>query len=200
VQDRDGKLTYILTARDAERLLREHVVQGGMEPRLIAALTERQRTCLRLVLQGHETKEIARLLDISPLRAGKDIKAAMSKLGVSRRIEAARILGRVEGVRDGPGLAQALSATAQFAPPVLMPIAERHQEYVVETKAAYVVDRPTIDLSVPFRRQGSKHNDLGSWQRVIWIALITAFTLSAFGALAGGLAILSTSFGMTKHQ
>ncbi len=38
VHDRDGKLTYILTAHDAEALLRDHVVQGAMEPRLIAAL------------------------------------------------------------------------------------------------------------------------------------------------------------------
>ena len=38
VRGRDGKLTYILTARDAEALLRDNVVQGGMEPRLIAAL------------------------------------------------------------------------------------------------------------------------------------------------------------------
>jgi acetylglutamate kinase len=38
VYDRDGKLAYILTARDAEALLREQVVQGGMVPRLIAAL------------------------------------------------------------------------------------------------------------------------------------------------------------------
>ena len=38
VLGRDGKLTYILTAREAEALLRDHVVQGGMEPRLLAAL------------------------------------------------------------------------------------------------------------------------------------------------------------------
>lgn len=38
VLGRDGKLTYILKARDAEALLRDHVVQGGMEPRLLAAL------------------------------------------------------------------------------------------------------------------------------------------------------------------
>ena len=38
VHDRDGNLIYILTARDAEALLRDHVVQGGMELRLVAAL------------------------------------------------------------------------------------------------------------------------------------------------------------------
>jgi acetylglutamate kinase len=38
VLDRDGKLAYILTASAADELLRDHVVHGGMEPRLTAAL------------------------------------------------------------------------------------------------------------------------------------------------------------------
>ena len=38
VQDRDGKVAPILTATEADALLRDHVVHGGMEPRVIAAL------------------------------------------------------------------------------------------------------------------------------------------------------------------
>ncbi len=38
VLDRDGKLRHILTTSDAETLLQDHVVHGGMEPRLLAAL------------------------------------------------------------------------------------------------------------------------------------------------------------------
>jgi acetylglutamate kinase len=38
VLDRDGKLTYILTASEAEGLLRDGTVHGGMRPRLTAAL------------------------------------------------------------------------------------------------------------------------------------------------------------------
>ena len=38
VLDRNGKLAPILTASAADELLREHVVHGGMEPRLTAAL------------------------------------------------------------------------------------------------------------------------------------------------------------------
>jgi acetylglutamate kinase len=38
VHDRDGKLAHILTASDAEALLRDHIVGGGMAPRLVAAL------------------------------------------------------------------------------------------------------------------------------------------------------------------
>jgi len=38
VRDRDGKLAYILTATEAEALLKDRVVGDEMEPRLIAAL------------------------------------------------------------------------------------------------------------------------------------------------------------------
>lgn len=38
VHDRAGKLVYILTASEAERLLQDGVVEGGMRPRLAAAL------------------------------------------------------------------------------------------------------------------------------------------------------------------
>ena len=38
VLDRDGKLAHILTASEAQALMQNHVVHGGMEPRLLAAL------------------------------------------------------------------------------------------------------------------------------------------------------------------
>jgi acetylglutamate kinase len=38
IHDRAGKLVYILTATEAERLLQDGVVEGGMRPRLAAAL------------------------------------------------------------------------------------------------------------------------------------------------------------------
>jgi acetylglutamate kinase len=38
VQGRDGRLAYIMAANEAEALLRDGVVHGGMRPRVIAAL------------------------------------------------------------------------------------------------------------------------------------------------------------------
>src|SRR5213075_301475 len=38
VRDRAGKLVYVLPATDAEAFLREGVVEGGMRPRVTAAL------------------------------------------------------------------------------------------------------------------------------------------------------------------
>lgn len=165
----------------------------------VAKLTDRQRASLRLVLSGYETKEIARQLDISPDRAAKDIKSAMAKLNVSRRLDAARILAQVEGAHEGPGLVQALFGNDRIGPPPLLPITERQRDYVAEARATYVVDQPSAELSMPIRKRGSEHNNLGPWQRIIWIALITAFILSAFGFLTVGLSWLSTSVGSTKH-
>lgn len=174
---------------------------GGIDQAIadrVAKLTDRQRSCLRYVRDGYETKQIARLLGISPDRAAKDIKAAMGKLHVSRRFDAARILAQAEGAHAGPGLMQALSEPEEPRPIVYPPNAGQHREHVSETRATYVVDRAPIEFSVPFRKRGSEHNDLGLWQRIFWIALITALTLSAFGGLASGLAMLSTSVGSTK--
>lgn len=165
----------------------------------VATLTDRQRECLRLILKHYETKEIARFLGISPDRASKDIKSAMAKLNVSRRVDAARILAGAEGAHEGPGPVQALSEMVPMPPIIPLPIAETQREYVAEMRATYVVDQPPIEFSMPLRKPGSPHNDLRPWQRLVWIALITAFTLSAFGVLAGGLASLSTSVGATKH-
>jgi hypothetical protein len=118
---------------------------------------------------------------------------------VSRRIDAARALALIEGAHDGPGPAQALLATGETAPPAVLPIAEWQRDHGADARAVYTADQPPIEFSMPFRKRGSEHNNLGPWQRVIWIALITAFILSAFGVLAGGLAWLSTSVGSSKH-
>jgi DNA-binding CsgD family transcriptional regulator len=59
-------------------------------------LTERQKTCLRLVRAGYTTKEIAAQLDASPSAIDKTVKLAMAKLGVDRRSVAARLLEKHE--------------------------------------------------------------------------------------------------------
>jgi DNA-binding CsgD family transcriptional regulator len=59
-------------------------------------LTERQKECLRLVAQGLETKEIARLLGLSPAAVTERLRAARTIFGVGTSREAARLLQRLE--------------------------------------------------------------------------------------------------------
>ena len=62
----------------------------------LARLTEGQRDVLRMVNRHMETKEIARVLGISPDGVNQRIKAAMRTLGVNKRRDAALLLAGAE--------------------------------------------------------------------------------------------------------
>src|SRR3954471_9535190 len=68
----------------------------------IERLTDKQRECLRLVYRHMETKEIARVLGLSPDGVTQRIKTAMRTLSVDRRRDAARILAEAEGLAPYP--------------------------------------------------------------------------------------------------
>lgn len=55
-------------------------------------LTDGQRDCLRLVAEHRSSKEIARLLSISPHTVDQRLKRAANSLEVTSRFEAARML------------------------------------------------------------------------------------------------------------
>lgn len=77
---------------------------------LLGALSERQRQCMELVAQQRTSKEIARALDLSPSTVDNHIQAAMERLGVRSRAEAARMLNAGLGARD--------SASRSWLPPL----------------------------------------------------------------------------------
>jgi len=59
-------------------------------------LTEGQKACLRLVVQLHTSKEIARTLGISPFTVDQRLDAARRKLNAASRIDAAKIFDAME--------------------------------------------------------------------------------------------------------
>lgn len=67
-----------------------------MENDSVASLSEGQKTCLRLVAKGYSSKEIAIETGLSPQTVDTYIKAAMARLGVQNRREAARLLAQWE--------------------------------------------------------------------------------------------------------
>ncbi len=74
-------------------------------PRPIASkpveqLSEGQRDCLRLVYRHMTSKDIARVLSVSPHTVDMRLRMAMKTLDVASRIEAARMLVEVEGLPD----------------------------------------------------------------------------------------------------
>jgi DNA-binding CsgD family transcriptional regulator len=59
-------------------------------------LTEKHKQCLRLVNQGYEVKEIARLLGLSPSAVIERLRTARQVLGVTQSRTAARMLAMWE--------------------------------------------------------------------------------------------------------
>lgn len=75
----------------------------------VMLLTEGQRDCLRLVFNHMKSKDIARILDVSPHTVDMRLRTAMKTLGVTSRIEAARLLVQAEsGGETTPDLYQPL--------------------------------------------------------------------------------------------
>lgn len=60
-------------------------------------LTEGQKACLRLFYARYDAKEIGRKLDIAPATVHQRLTAARKKLGVTKSMEAARLLIQAEG-------------------------------------------------------------------------------------------------------
>jgi DNA-binding CsgD family transcriptional regulator len=63
----------------------------------IGTLTDKQREALELVLQHNSSKEIARLLNVSPKTIDQRLDGARAKLGVASRAEAARLYAAHKG-------------------------------------------------------------------------------------------------------
>ncbi len=55
-------------------------------------LSERQRQCLTLVGDGYTSKQIGRALNLSPSTIDNHLRAAIERLGLDNRIDAARVL------------------------------------------------------------------------------------------------------------
>lgn len=142
----------------------------AMSAEHISKLTDSQRAYLRLVLEHRSSKEIAQQFGISAHTVDKRIKEAMRILGVSSRIEAARMLQSV----DNPASAVSYSTGASASPP------------------AAPADRRERGFPLPFPTSSQPSNELSLLQRAGWmIGLIIGLAL-ATGILLSGLTALST--------
>lgn len=151
----------------------------------ISKLSEGQRECLRMVYGHMETKEIARVLGLSPDGVAQRIKTAMRILGVNRRRDAARIVVEAEGAQPPtPG-----ASTGGRRPDH-----ELVRPGLQEEQAAFesVWQSPGPRLQLPLREM--RPNDAGWLMRLAWIASIAIGGALAFGALAAGVEALARLF------
>ncbi len=70
--------------------------------RLAAHLTDRERECLALLVEGLDTAAIARKLTVSRTTVRTHVQSVLIKLGVHSRLEAASFAVRYHLLEDGP--------------------------------------------------------------------------------------------------
>ena len=75
--------------------------QDGMH-RLAGYLTTRERQCLRLLVEGLDTAQMAVRLDVSPATVRTHVQSLLTKLGVHSRLEAASLAVRYRLLEDLP--------------------------------------------------------------------------------------------------
>jgi DNA-binding CsgD family transcriptional regulator len=166
----------------------------------IERLTDKQRECLRMVYRHMETKEIARVLGLSPDGVTQRIKTAMKTLGVDRRRDAARILAEAEGLAPYPSHVHPSRDIASAPEPAMIVAStegERQSgssgEAMREEQAVYWAGsstrRPVLPLPLPIG--GASPDDLGWLKRLAWIAGIAIGIALAFGGLVGGVDALT---------
>jgi DNA-binding CsgD family transcriptional regulator len=169
-----------------------------MEHDRAARLSEGQRECLRMVYRHMETKEIARVLGLSPDGVTQRIKTAMRILGVDRRRDAALLLAQHEGTEPYPPLVYPSRDIAiapdpsTFGPSIeggrpSGSSGEAMREEQVAFEAIPLARGPALPLPIG----GARPNDVGWGRRLAWIAGITIGIALAFGALVGGVEALT---------
>ena len=70
--------------------------------RLAGYLTTRERQCLRLLVDGLDTAQMAVRLDVSPATVRTHVQSMLTKLGAHSRLEAASLAVRYRLLEDMP--------------------------------------------------------------------------------------------------
>jgi DNA-binding CsgD family transcriptional regulator len=170
----------------------------------LARLTPGQRTCLRLVHQRLTSKDIARELEISPHTVDQRLRQAIEILGVSSRVEAARIFAAQEDGTYQSLIYQSpyIAGDAAPAPTLGSDAGERwHAAATVqEMQAPYLAFATSQPASfippLPIRR--GVRNDLTILQRLGWTFAVAVGTALSAGIFLSGIASLGTIAKATK--
>jgi DNA-binding CsgD family transcriptional regulator len=143
----------------------------------IQRLTERQKDCLRLVAQGYTSKEIGRVLDLSPSTVDNHILAAVQATGAASRGEASRILAAQENRQKLPRELQALAEPRNLG------------------LLSSSVDAPVLSISPGSNWSlppvGGQTNDLDASERTIRIMQVAAV---GFGTVMGLMLLIAGVF------
>ena len=153
-------------------MLYSNPVQGDPD-NYISLLSAAQIETLRHVYEHKNSKQIARLMNVSPHTVDERVRRVLKKLNVSNRIEAACILA-VNGVFDHvtpyQPLTYQLIDLGDVSPPP-------------DAEAGRSSFRRFFDIGSPFPTASQPANRHGLMERIIWPILIAFATILAFSAL-----------------
>lgn len=147
-----------------------------MEQQGIEKLTDRQKDCLRLVARGFTSKEIGRLLDLSPSTVDNHVTAAVQQLDAPNRGAAARALTEMELGQKLPRQSQQLAHSEQRAI-----LAAEAEDGNISQSLIHLLALPPV---------GGKRNDLDSASRtlrILQVAVLAASSVIALTILVSGL-------------
>jgi len=168
----------------------------------VAKLSEGQRECLRMVYRHMETKEIARVLGISPDGVTQRIKTAMRILGVDRRRDAALILAEAEGTQSYPPQVYPSRDIAMAPNPTTFTASTENgrQQHGAVSVGAMREDQAVFETAPPLRSRGfrlplpiwgGRPSDLSLLQRLGWIFAVMLMIALTFGVFLAGVEALS---------
>ncbi|MFD1765907.1 LuxR C-terminal-related transcriptional regulator [Sphingorhabdus buctiana] len=147
-----------------------------MDQQSVERLTDRQKDCLRLVARGFTSKEIGRLLELSPSTVDNHVTAAVQQLGAANRGAAARALADLE-------LGQKLPSQPQH-------LAQSRRTAILATETGGTNwSRNALQLLAP-PPVGGKHNDLDGTSRtlrILQVAVLATASVIALTILVSGL-------------
>lgn len=153
-------------------------VQGmrRMDEQKIARLTDRQKDCLRLVNKGFTSKEIGRLLALSPSTVDNHVTKAVQLLDAPSRGAAARALAREELRQKLPSQSPAIAGLADSA----MLSAEPEEKDASGLGRRILVPPPV----------GGRENELDGTTRtlrILQVAVLATVSIIALTILISGL-------------
>lgn len=139
----------------------------------ISLLSVAQIETLRHVYEHKNSKQIARLMNVSPHTVDERVRRSLKKLNASNRIEAARILA-VNGVFDH---------VTPYQPLTYQLIDLGDAPAAPDAEPGRSSFRRLFDIGLPFPTASQPTNRHGLMERIIWPILIAFATILAFSAL-----------------
>ncbi len=147
-----------------------------MDEHKIDSLTERQKDCLRLVGRGYTSKEIGRLLDLSPSTVDNHVNIAVHILNAPNRGSAARVLAQVEAGQILPRQSVDIALAGQLPKP-----ASNREVTDATSPGGMLLSLPPV---------GGKRNELDGTTRslrILQVAVVAAVVAIALTIMISGL-------------